>query len=622
VLVRPYARDTRAMWVGGGHILVMHAKSPPQLLDPVTNTSETLAADPISEAVASATGDRVLFKTAAQGAKLLDVTRRSVIDVDTQHKLEDLAIAPDGSWLALVDRQGGVFVLDATGKELTRRDGPHQRAVISAARSIAVLTLEGKIAECRFEGGTPVWTELPLPLTAPHRVLDLVYRGEELDMWATTGGILAWNGARVFQRMQTERITSRLFVAGGNTLIIPDVDGKLQYLNDAVHGALHLPSVVPRQRIAAHPSSTRLMVAGDGLVVGFDLAAVVPRALPQPTGMEASFVDDHTLLASRGVSTDWQWMDVETGAFTTFTYEAAGLPAITQIDAQSGRVLVREIAGPAQRLLLFRKGSPEVRVVGEGRAIWGRLVPGDTIVFGVGDGRMFARIGGGEAREVAKLDGIAENAVALGYRRFAAHSSRGEIVRVDLTTDALERARVPVGSDGFLAADSTGRLLIVEDRRLLQWEGGVAELARFEKPIVRLEPYEGGVAVYLSDSEVQAIDLGSDPRPVRVLPPGKRLAVISFDGKVLANLGNANQLNIVELPSRARWTLPILFDSNSLLAVSPSARRVLQGSNHHFVIWTLPQAGPDLGPWLDDLTNASIDAGGTLAWPWQRPGTP
>src|SRR5262249_50011282 len=155
--------------------------------------------------------------------------------------------------------------------------------------------------------------------------------------------------------------------------------------------------------------------------------------LAQPPGMEASFVDDRTLLASRGVSLDWQWLDIETGASTPFTYEAAGLPMVTQIDATSGRVLVREVAGPVQRLLLFRRGSPDVRVVGEGRAVWGRLLPGDAIVFAVGDGRLFARVAEDGPREVAKLDGIAENAVALGYRRFAAHSSSGEIVRVDLT---------------------------------------------------------------------------------------------------------------------------------------------------------------------------------------------
>jgi hypothetical protein len=623
-LARAYARDTRAMWVGGGRVLVMHPRSPPQLLDPAANTSEPLPIDPIEMAVATASGDRVLFTTVGRGARLLDVARRAVTDVDTEHKLDELAIAPDGSWLALLDRTDGLRVLDASGKELTRRAGAYTRAVASPSGALAVLTLDGKPVVCR-PGPTPEWTEVPVGLAAPNRVIDLIYRGEELDLWATTGAVLAWNGTRVFPRLSLERITGPMLVAAGDTLIVPGPGGTLHYLNDAVHGALHLPSAAPRQRLAASRGSSRLMVTGDGLVLGFDLAAVVPRALPQPPGMQAWYVDDRTLLASRGVSLEWHWMDADTGALTTFTHEPTGLPAVSDIDALTGRVLVRELAGPSPRVLLFRKGSPEVAVVAEGRAPWARLIAGDAIVFGVGDGRLFARIGAGEPREIAKLDGMAENAVGLGYRRFAAHSSSGEIVRSDLTTDALERARVAVGSDGFLAADRTGRVLVAEDRRLLVWDGAITELARFEKPIAALDPYEGGVIVHLTDHEAQSLDLGAgkDPRPVRVLPPSKRFATMSYDGKVLVGLGPAQELQIVELPSRARWTLPPLPAANDLLLVSPSSRRVIQGSDHAFVIWTLPHAGPELGPWLDELTNASIDSGGVLAWPWQqRPRAP
>ena len=621
LLSRSFARDARAMWVGGGHVLVRHGKAPPQLLDPVANTSEPLAIDPIEEAVATANGDRVLFTTAAKGAQLLDVARRSVTEIDTEHKLEDIAIAPDGSWLALVDKKSGVFILDGTGKELTRRDGPHYRAVASASGAVAVLGKDGKLAECKL-AGKPVWTEIPLPLTAPQQVIDLIYRGDELDMWATTGAVLAWNGQRVFQRMQLDRLTGRLYVAGGGTLIVPGLEGKLHFLNDEVRGVLNLPSVVPRQRLAVSPRSPRLMVVGDGLVVGFDLASVVPRTLPEPSGMQAVFVDDRTLLASRGVSPDWHWMDAETGALTSFSYDPAGIPQLSEIDPLTGRVLVREIAGPAQRLLLFRKGTADVRVLAEGRAVWGRLIPGDVIVYGVGDGRVFARIGAGEPREVVKVDGIAENAVTLGYRRFAVHSSSGEIVRADLVTDAVDRTRVAVGSDGFLAADNVGRVLVVEDRRLLMWDGKITELARFDKPIIRLAPYDGGVTVHLTDYEVQTLELVPDAKPVRLLPPSKRYAAMSFDSKLLVGMGNLQRLTIVELPSRARWTLPVLFDAQEMIAVSPSSRRVIQNTDRNFVIWTLPQAGPELGPWLDELTNATIDGGGVLAWPWQRPRTP
>jgi hypothetical protein len=618
VVERPFARDSRALWVAGGRVLVTHGKTPPQLLDPAANTAEPLAIDPIVRAAASAAGERVVFATAlGKGAKLFDVASRAVTELDREHELEDLAIAPDGSWVAMIDRERGVVVVDAAGKELARRAGKYLRPV-AGARALAVMADDGKIVEWRPAAApASAWTELPLGLPPPHRVMDLIYRGDELDLWATNGAVLGWNGTRVFLRVQLEKLMNGLSVGGPNALVVAGVDGKLHYATDLARGTLQLPAAMPRHRIAARPGSSRLAVVGDGLIVGFDLAAVIPRAFPMPPGMEARFVDDRTVLANQGVSVDWQWLDLATGATKKFSHMLQGLPMVSEIDAAGGRVLVREI-GPTQRLLLFRKNTSDVRVVAEGRAAWGRLLPGDAIVYGVGDGRVFAQVEGHEAREVAKLDGIVESAVATGYRRFAARSSGGEVVRVDLVTDAFERTRVAAGTGGFVAADLTGRVLLADDTKLSAWDGAVTEVAKLDRPIARIEPFEGGVIVHLADNEVRVQELVPGATPHRLLPPGKRQAVTSYDGKLVIGPGNARQLAIVELPSRARWTLPVVFDASDVLSVSPTSRWVVQGSDRHLAVWTLPQAGPDLAAWLDVHTNATVDADGVLTWPWQR----
>jgi hypothetical protein len=492
--------------------------------------------------------------------------------------------------------------------------------VVSGSRALAALTPEGKVVECRLAGPAPgqgpVWTELPLALAPPLRVVDLVYRGDELNMWASSGALLGWNGVRVFTRAQLERIENGLHAAG-DVVIASAGDGKLQFVGDPTRGTLRLPGVVRRSRIAARAGSSRLAVVGDGIVVGFDLAAALPRVLPMPIGMEARFVDDHTVLASRGIDIELQWLDLATGAAQKFRHLPRGLPSVIGIDAAAGRVLVHEHAG-TQRLLLFRKGSPEVRVIAEGRRVWGRLVPGDAIVYSVGDGGLFAVVEGSAPREVAKLDGGAAGATSLGYRRFAAFGEGGEIVRGDLVTGELERTRVQLGPNGFVAADITGRVLVVDEHRISAWEGAVTELAKLDKPIRQLDPFDGGVLVRLADLEVRTLELRPGAAPHRLLPPGKRPPLVSGDGRLVIGLGNGQQVMVAELPSRARWTLPVLYDANDVLSVSATSRWVLQGSARHFAVWQLPQAGPDLAGWLDGLTNATIDDDGVLAWPWQR----
>jgi hypothetical protein len=38
-------------------------------------------------------------------------------------------------------------------------------------------------------------------------------------------------------------------------------------------------------------------------------------------------------------------------------------------------------------------------------------------------------------------------------------------------------------------------------------------------------------------------------------------------------------------------------------------------------MWKLPKPGTDFRAWLDELTDAVIDADHQLAWPWQHAGS-
>jgi len=622
LVARPFAPMTRAEWVAGGKLLVSHAKSPPQLFDPSANTVEALALEPVSFAAATVTGDRLVIQTPAKTAGVLDLATRTIVPLPFAEPVEATSIAHDGSWVAVAGRTL-VVVFDREGKELTRHVGPVARVIGSRFRSLAVMVDPLHVIECKLDP-QPVWREVSITSQAPHRVIDMVYRGRELDLYMSNADLMAWTGTTLFQRNHVERLAFLAQEAGHETVIIPSADGKLHWANELGRGALTLPGVVNRMRVAARAGSSRVAVVGDGIVIVFDLGAVVPQSIPAKPFTRAFFIDDDTVLVMSSIDERWHWLDLATGKSTSIDFDERGMPAVWDVDLQSGRVLVREHTPNGMRFVLLRKGSLTVEVVAEGgRDLWARLIPGDAVIYSLGDGRVFARIGVEPAAQVAKLDGVVHHGVGIGRLQYAAHSSTGEVVRGDLATGKLERIRVPVGANGFLASDGNGRVLMIEDNRLLAWDGAVTEIAKFDKSIARITPVHGGVAIHLgNDNELHILELRPGATPHRVLASSAEVPSVSLDGKLLVGLGSGHNVTIVELPSRARWSLPVLYSAQASLGVAPTSRKILQSTERALAIWHLPHVGTDFAAWLDRQTNATVDADGVLAWPWQVRHTP
>src|SRR5262249_35373842 len=154
------------------------------------------------------------------------------------------ALAPDGSWIAIANKEE-LVVFDGTGRELARRKGKAERLVASG-RKLAII--EGRKV---FEGvldPVPVWTEIVLPLQPPHGVFDFIYRGDRLDLYASTGDLYEWNGQRAYTLSHFDRIASPLFATGDATVLIAGADGKLHFVNDLTTGTLSPASVLSRFR--------------------------------------------------------------------------------------------------------------------------------------------------------------------------------------------------------------------------------------------------------------------------------------------------------------------------------------------------------------------------------------
>ena len=583
----------------------------------------------------------------------------------------------------------------------------------------------------------PTWAEIDTTAYLPRRAIDFAFRGRELDVFLAPDKILAWNGRALVERLALPGFTGRLLEVGHNLLVAPGNDGILHFFDDRVTGELHLPMPLPSLRLAGHAGAPRIVVVGPGAIIGFDLGDSVPQPLDQPPDVTASFVDDDTLLFWRQSYGPWQWYDLRTGAATPLPYEARGLPRIIGIDPDDGRVLVHEFAGTetsdgprdsTSSLVLLKRNTTERRRLIRAPIVWGRLMHHTSLLFGTGDGRIFAATSDAAPREVAKLDGAVELAIGFGDTGFAAASQRGELVRGDLAAGDLVRTRLPSGSADALAADATGHILIAQGNRLLLWTPrtphphaapataalaadsptpadptpadrahanppadrahanppadpahanptpadparanpapdlvpaasapsgpsrsdsvprdpthpespagassagpdatSLVELARFEQPILQIDPCDGGALVELADHSIVRTSLVPGAPLVPVLAAASSSPLVGDGGHLLVAEGVNDQIVVAELaradsPTAAApviWSLPRYHAGHDLITIAPTARRFVQGAPGRLSLWTLPLAPRDFAPWLDRRTNAATDGDDVLTWTWQ-----
>jgi hypothetical protein len=242
-------------------------------------------------------------------------------------------------------------------------------------------------------------------------------------------------------------------------------------------------------------------------------------------------------------------------------------------------------------------------------------MPHGAVMFGVGDGRLQLAGDGAPPRELAKLDGMVDGAVAIGATGFAAVSSKGELIRGDLATGALRRTRVEPGTSWAVAADRAGRVVVAEGNRLLVWDRDVVPVAKLDQPITRIEPIDGGALLELADRSMVRTTLAAGSPVTLVLAAESQSPLVSGDGRLVIGQSVNDQAVVFETATSATWNLPAYYASSQLMTISPSTRRFVQAAQGRFVLWSLPLAPPELRPWLDERTNAATDREHKLVWP-------
>ncbi|HTL34142.1 MAG TPA: serine/threonine-protein kinase [Kofleriaceae bacterium] len=628
ITTRNVGTGSNAVWVDGGtRILIVRDSQPPQLFEPVAGTLDTIGASPFTEWSVTDKGDFVAYVDENDNLGILDVKTRATTPLWTSGKvMHEIQIARDGSFIAFgesIDRKKThVLVIDRAGKTLVDAPGRPVAFGCSTKGKLAFSIYE-EIDEVQPLAPSPVVARVPIDASESHGVHWVQYHNDTLELFSFRN--LIYYRDKFVTR--TNNLSDTIFSADDaalNAQILNADDNHVHLLFNGLHIAIPVTSRPDSiVRIAATPSSTRIAAtAGDAILV-WDIADLVPHFMDLMSG---TFVDERHLLQLGGTTMDWHVHDIDTDAVQTIKLDPFGLPVGVD-NADDGRILgildaMTKPPGTRTLMLVTTDRKKTLKIADVSIA---RLLPAGVVLARDGGHVLGAPVDSDQTNELVRLDGEARSLCPAGRNAYAVLSSAGDLVKGTLDGAIESRTHIDIVRNSFVSCEPTGvnGIVIASGNRLLRWSGtDVTEIARFvAEPagaIDTLLALPTGLYVELANKDKFFISAQGDHTPRRMQLTGN--VGIASHGTVAASISAAGQLELVDLPSLAKWSLPKLATGRADVSVSPEGTHLMQEIGGG-AVWRLPRAGRDYGTWLDEITNAELDDG-RLIWPWQRTKAP
>ena len=590
-------------WVNGDRqIFMLRGKQPPVLFDLATNTVEDVSIA-MREYAKTPAGD-VLAYIDGNGVGLFDLATRKATPL-WQGKVGDtLAIAQDGSWVAFSDQAQRWHVVDRTGRVLMDEAGRVQLFASSPTGKLAILQW-GKLVETRPTDAAHAIVSVPIEPNEAKLVHAIGYRGgaDALVVFSARE-TLTWTGTQLLHGNSIDGSTLIAFDSAAGMVATAN-DSRVHVLRDGFHAVLPLTAQPDGfVRIATSPNTSRVVATAKDAILMWNLEGLMPKLVKTGLGF---FLGAHTVLFSTGLASEWDVWDVDRDTHRKILPRVQGMPAGYE-RADDGRVLANVMTPSGNvSLIIYPDLKQQIAVTGASVIA---LVEGDGLVYSLGKGRVFGKVGDAESRELVTLHGDVQAIASNGKLAYAALARTGELVHGTFTGADFERTQVKdLASDAFVACASDRSVLVASGNRLLRWRGGVDEVARFADKIESLIPTEIGTYVALANRELLFLAARGDQTPRRV-PIASSMSIVAHGARVVG-LAPDSQIEIVEMPSFAKWTLPKLYPGGDRLAVSPDGNLVLHTWGSSGVLWKLPEHTPP----LYQLTNAT-EEDGAIVWPW------
>jgi serine/threonine protein kinase len=603
-----------AFWVAGDRkIFVDRDKQPPALLDPATGALEPIGTVELKEHAKTASGEFVAFIDADYHAGIIDIAAKTSTVIWTKTAERCVEIAPDGSWVAFGDRidkkRSRLVVVDRRGTVIYQRPGSATIMAVSPAGKLAV-SLFGELIELR--PGEPTVTKLPVEENEAKFVHQLVYRDEVLT-YVGARNVVSWNNGRT---IRTDVVGDTAYLAqpaAGNIMVVSASDRMVHLLRYGAHLELPLTDAPEGMyRVAASPGSSRVAATSKDAILIWEIDTLFPALVD---GSPGTFIANRKAVVGDGMMTSWHIWDVDSNARTPIKAPVDGVPInYLPLSDENRALAIVQTPGSVAVVGIHADGKAELLVedLGKGRV---NIVPGNAIIYSLGKGRVFGKLGSEPSRELVTINGELASLSANGKLAYTALSTTGELVKGTFGGANFERTQLgDLDKGAFVVGDDAGNVYVGSGNRLLRWRTTVQELARFAVAIDFVATCELGLYVTLSNRDVFFIPAAGNQTPQRV--PISQLTSISRDGRVLIGIGASQQVELVDMPALAPWTLPKLLAALPGVQASPDGQRLVQHLGGQVGVWKIAQPGSDFAAWLAELTNAADDEG-HVRWPWQ-----
>ncbi|HEY0253307.1 MAG TPA: serine/threonine-protein kinase [Kofleriaceae bacterium] len=617
---RMYQRGADAVWVAGAKLLLTRGDAV-DFLDPRTGVIERLSVPASWHAVASEDGAHVALLGAHGELGTFDVGTRVYTPLWDGHETEGIAVAPDWSWIAATDK-AGLIVMRPDGTKILERKGEKTLLEGHTSTQLGIFDLadrkRARVYEVDLTSKDLAWREDPLPATEIGFPLTGYYRANLYHV-IVAGSVLHFSKGKLLYATPVVEFNSTLVEDVADELEInASRDGTLHVAGGPYDLHIHMPVALSEPHLAGHKGQTRFVAVGDGIVLIYDLAEMLPRLYEKNGEMSGLFMDDDTLLMWPDDVISFYSRDLKTGAVATFKHEFFPGTFVRSVDPATGRVLLLSPTRDGQSQLVELQKPDKVRVYGSGHAIEARLAQKGFITAHDTDPRVLYAEGDQKPRELIKVEGGVQSVVTLSPNRYAALGRSGELVRGDTDGGSVERMHVDIDANAFVAVDAHDRILVAARTKLFVWDTGLRPIAELPRAIAATEKVHGGILVSLDNNA--AVFLDEAGKQHDVVGPSTTPPWVGGGGSFVATAGSGGQLTIIEVPSLSRWTLPQFYSTSAAMLVgAPNKRRLMQAVMPYVAVYDLPEITGELSTWLDAQTNAFESIDGIVSWPWLRP---